>query len=126
MTENKKGTIEEELNQQKEDLFFKQLMYSYMEEEGKDLMKKAGEARRDPEFQPSKGLDRKVYKAVRRALDELPERDRNLLIYKYVMEMSTDEICAILDIKKDQFGMAVKRAKEKARKLLIKEGVYSD
>ena len=71
-------------------------------------------------------LKEEMSEAVRRALNELPERDKNLLIYKYVMEMSTDEICAILDIKKDQFGMAVKRAKEKARKLLIKEGVYSD
>lgn len=68
MTENKKGTIEEELNQQKEDLFFKQLMYSYMEEEGKDLMKEAEEARKDPEFQPSKELDRKVYKAIDKGL----------------------------------------------------------
>lgn len=68
MTEKKKGTIEEELNQEKEDLFFKQLMFSYMEEEGKELMKEAEEARKDPEFQPSKELDRKVYKAIDKGL----------------------------------------------------------
>lgn len=71
-------------------------------------------------------VNAEMSETVRRALNELPERDRNLLIYKYVLELSTDEICAILDIKKEQFGMAVKRAKEKARKLLIKEGVYRD
>ena len=113
MTENKKGAGTEKLEQEKEYLFFTQLLYSYMEEEGKDLMKKAGEARRDPEFQPSKGLDRKVYKAVRRALNELPERDRNLLIYKYVMDMSTDEICAYLTSRRTNLEWRSKERKKK-------------
>ncbi len=56
-------------------------------------------------------------------LDDLPENERLLLTYKYLLDYSNDEIAALFGWKKDSVRMMLSRARQKALKLLEDKGV---
>ena len=55
------------------------------------------------------------------ALDQLPERDRTLLQYKYFFDMNDKEIALAFNIKKDSVREYLSRARKRVYKLLREE-----
>ncbi|MDR0292760.1 MAG: sigma-70 region 4 domain-containing protein [Oscillospiraceae bacterium] len=53
-------------------------------------------------------------------LDKLPERERAVLVYKYVMDMTDNEIAALLDIQPQSVRQYLTRARRNAIMVLNK------
>ena len=58
--------------------------------------------------------------AVREKFDLLPDRDKDLIVLKYELEMSDEQIGEIFDIKKDSVRMTVRRSIQKLAKMINK------
>ena len=61
--------------------------------------------------------------ALKKAISGLPEKQRNLVALKYVAGLKNTEIAAITGMTEGHTGVALHRALEKLRKILIKQGV---
>lgn len=57
--------------------------------------------------------------AVRRVIDELPERDRRLMRALFVEDRDKDEVCAELDVGRDYLRVLLHRAKRRFRDLYV-------
>jgi RNA polymerase sigma-70 factor (ECF subfamily) len=73
---------------------------------------------------PSTGLRRAEQQAqVRRALERLPERDREVLVLRYLEQLSTAEAAAVLDISEGAVRVRMLRALRRLRDILKTLGV---
>lgn len=61
------------------------------------------------------------YESLGHAMKKLPERDRELLYYKYVLEMDEGSIAQSLDINLSNIRVYLSRARQRARKLIMEE-----
>jgi RNA polymerase sigma-70 factor (ECF subfamily) len=72
---------------------------------------------------PSAGLRREERQAlVRRALGRLPERDREVLVLRYLEQLSTAEAAAVLGISEGAVKLRLLRALQRLRELLDRSG----
>jgi RNA polymerase sigma-70 factor (ECF subfamily) len=72
---------------------------------------------------PSAGLRREERRAlVRAALDDLPERDREVLVLRYLEQLSTAEVAEVLGIGEGAVKMRLLRAARRLHGLLHEEG----
>jgi RNA polymerase sigma-70 factor (ECF subfamily) len=72
---------------------------------------------------PATGLGRQERRAaVRAALDRLPERDREVLVLRFLEDLSTADTAAVLDIGEGAVKMRVVRALDRLRDLVGEEG----
>jgi RNA polymerase sigma-70 factor (ECF subfamily) len=55
---------------------------------------------------------------VRRAIAELPERYRQVLVMRYYGELAYDEIAGALDLRRNHVAVLIHRAKQRLRQLL--------
>ncbi|MBR3766914.1 MAG: sigma-70 family RNA polymerase sigma factor [Clostridia bacterium] len=68
-------------------------------------------------------VDKKLdYETVRANFDKLCERDRDIIIMKYDLELNDQQIADILQIKKDSVKMTVYRSVRKLEKVVMKQG----
>ena len=79
---------------------------------------------------PSDSAEENIYVAcdyedLGRAMEHLPERDRELLYFKYVAEMDDAEIAHQLDINVKNIRAYFSRAKKRARKLMREEELHN-
>ena len=58
-------------------------------------------------------------------LDRLPESEKSVLIYKYILEYADAEISRLMDISKDSVRVYLSRAKKHALALIQEEGVLN-
>lgn len=56
-----------------------------------------------------------------RGLEKLPQRDRDILMYRYILEMSDEEIAGLLNIKPGSVRMCLSRARKNAFAVLEAE-----
>jgi RNA polymerase sigma-70 factor, ECF subfamily len=74
------------------------------------------------ESRPGAGLSRQERRAaVRAALDQLPERDREVLVLRFLEELSTADTAAVLGVGEGAVKMRVVRALGRLRDLLGEE-----
>jgi RNA polymerase sigma-70 factor, ECF subfamily len=59
---------------------------------------------------------------IRSALDRLPERDREILALRYLEQLSTAEVAAVLSISEAAVKMRLLRAVQRLHKLVTREG----
>lgn len=71
-------------------------------------------------------IQRESYEALGRVLEHIPERDRQLLIYKYLMGLKDKEIAGIMDISVRNIPGYLSRARHRARTVLFEERVKQD
>jgi RNA polymerase sigma-70 factor (ECF subfamily) len=60
-------------------------------------------------------------KRVRQVIDDLPEKDRNLLRAFFLEEKEKDEVCLLFGVDRDYFRVLLHRAKDKFRVLYEKD-----
>lgn len=83
------------------------------------------EISRVPEFLPDELLERdEIAGHVKTTLAELSHLDRHLLIYKYFMDLSYKQIGQMLGIEPKYIGTYIKRARDRAGRILKKKGDY--
>ena len=63
---------------------------------------------------------------LEKAINSLDARDRTLLVGKFYLRLSDAELAEMVGCKPDSVRTLVKRAKERAKKILIKEGFGHD
>ena len=68
-----------------------------------------------------KMLKEDLHRRMDKLLDSLSENDREILVLRYVYEKSDSEIAEELGIKKSYVRVCLKRAKDRARIILMKE-----
>lgn len=74
------------------------------------------EAQEDPVWQEySDDGERQLFLRLGQVLAALPQRDRDILIYKYFLEYSDKRISELLEIKEDSVRMALTRARKKVK-----------
>ncbi|AIQ13850.1 RNA polymerase sigma factor [Paenibacillus durus] len=83
-----------------------------------DPVEEVADAQASPEEQTIK---RESYEALGRALEYIPERDRHLLVYKYLMGLKDKEIASIMDIPIRNIQGYLTRARPRAQAALTKE-----
>lgn len=66
------------------------------------------------------------YDSLNMAMFQLSERDRNLLYFKYKMEMGDQQIGALLNIPASNIRQYVARARRRMLRVLSQEGVNND
>lgn len=62
-----------------------------------------------------------TYEAVKSALMKLPDRDREIIIMKYMLELKDREISEIIGIKENSVRMTVRRSVKKLGKIMEEE-----
>ena len=67
-------------------------------------------------------IQKEELETLSNAILRLLEKDKDLLYYKYILEMNDVEIAKILSIAPDSVRQYLTRARRKARKLMEKEG----
>lgn len=67
-------------------------------------------------------IQKEELETLSNAILRLPEKDKNLLYYKYILEMNDVEIGENLSIAPDSVRQYLTRARRKAKKLMEKEG----
>lgn len=74
----------------------------------------------DRTLEPQFILDSKTqYKKLCKAINDLSDRERNLLIYKYIFEMSDQEISKELKTKPNNIRQYLTRARRHAHKIIL-------
>lgn len=68
-------------------------------------------------------IDKESITALRKAVKRLPDTYKDLLEFKYVLELSDHEIAGIFDITPNSVRMYLTRARRKALNILKEEGV---
>ncbi|MFP4977515.1 RNA polymerase sigma factor [Paenibacillus sp. CN-4] len=66
------------------------------------------------------------YDTLKKAMFQLTERDRNLLYFKYKMEMGDQQIGQLLNIRASNIRQYVARARRRILQILSEEGVNID
>lgn len=75
------------------------------------------------EFLPEELIEKdEIKEKVNNVLSELSQLDRHLLIYKYVMGYSHKEIGCLLGIEPKYISTYIKRARDRAKRILIEKG----
>lgn len=69
----------------------------------------------DIEYEIDKKCD---YETLKAGLDKLPDRDRDIITMKFDLELSDQEIAAVLNIKPDCSRMTVLRSVRKLKKII--------
>lgn len=64
---------------------------------------------------------RELRERVRRALDAMPESDREILLMRYLEQLPSKEIAAIMGISEAAVNMRHMRSLERMRKILVRE-----
>ena len=67
-------------------------------------------------------IQKEELETLSNAILRLPEKDRDLLYYKYILEMNDVEIAGILNIAPGSVRQYLTRARRKAKELMEKEG----
>jgi RNA polymerase sigma-70 factor (ECF subfamily) len=76
----------------------------------------------DPQALPEEQtIKRESYEALGKALEHISERDRQLLIYKYLMGLKDKEIASALNIPNRNIQAYLSRARRRAQTVLSKE-----
>lgn len=65
------------------------------------------------------------YDAIRENFHNLPDRDKDIIILKYDLELSDREIAPVMGIKENSVRMTVRRSIQRLE-LLVKEGVCNE
>lgn len=60
------------------------------------------------------------------AMDKLSERDRDLLYFKYRLDLSAPDICRTMGIKPESFYQALSKARKRLCKIMEQEGGFID
>lgn len=60
------------------------------------------------------------------AMDKLSERDRDLLYFKYRLDLSAPDICRAMGIKPESFYQALSKARKRLCKIMEQEGGFID
>ncbi len=66
-------------------------------------------------------IDMERVDLLSRGLEKLPQRDRDILMYRYILEMSDEEIAGLLNIKPGSVRMCLSRARKNAFAVLEAE-----
>ena len=74
-----------------------------------------------PEEQLGAFIDMERVDLLSRGLEKLPQRDRDILMYRYILEMSDEEIAGLLNIKPGSVRMCLSRARKNAFAVLEAE-----
>ena len=74
-----------------------------------------------PEEQLGAFIDMERVDLLSRGLEKLPQRDRDILMYRYILEMSDGEIAGLLNIKPGSVRMCLSRARKNAFAVLEAE-----
>jgi len=64
--------------------------------------------------------------ALSKAIMKLPQSQKDLLYFKYILEMSDKEIAEILRIAPNSVRQYLTRARREAKKLIEKEAISND
>ena len=68
-------------------------------------------------------LRRELGGAIQAALQELPEHHRAVIVLREIEELSTEEICKILEVSRTNLGVLMFRARNRLRDCLESKGV---
>lgn len=60
------------------------------------------------------------------AMDKLSERDRDLLFFKYRLDLSAPDICRAMGIRPESFYQALSKARKRLCKIMEREGGFID
>ena len=75
------------------------------------------------EFLPEELIEKdEIKEKVNNVLSELSQLDRHLLIYKYIMGYSHKEIGCLLGIEPKYISTYIKRARDRAKRILMEKG----
>lgn len=74
------------------------------------------------ELSPEESLiTQELYRRMGRAVERLPEKERDLIYYRFWLEKDDDEIAALLNVKPDSLRAYFSRARKKLKQLLEEE-----
>jgi RNA polymerase sigma factor (sigma-70 family) len=76
---------------------------------------------RSEEYPSSPVDEREHHERVRRAVAQLPQNLREVIVLRYLEELDVESVCAILSLSRSAFDVRLHRGREKLRELLNDE-----
>jgi RNA polymerase sigma-70 factor, ECF subfamily len=77
----------------------------------------------DPEHELERS---RLYDAIGRNLERLPEKSGRVFVMRYVLEMESEEICAMLAMSASSFFVTLHRARQRLRECPDLQGLAAD
>ncbi|HEX9729761.1 MAG TPA: sigma-70 family RNA polymerase sigma factor [Gemmatimonadales bacterium] len=83
-----------------------------------------GQWLRPPQTADAAATAGEVMTRVEECLEEVPERPRSAFVLREVEQLSTDEVCKILDVSANNLGVMLYRARNRLRECLEAKGIH--